>query len=99
VQIEGRRWGRVTALRGAKERVTPILMTALGTAFGVLPLAIGNGEAGQEIEGPMAIVILAGLVSSTLLNLLVMPAVAARYYVARRTAGEVHPDYAPEANR
>ncbi|MEJ0036003.1 MAG: efflux RND transporter permease subunit [Gammaproteobacteria bacterium] len=83
VQVEGHRWNRVTALRGVKERVTPILMTAIVTALGVLPLAVGNGEAGQEVEGPMAIVILGGLVSSTLLNLFVMPAVAARYYVSR----------------
>jgi multidrug efflux pump subunit AcrB len=80
IQVEGLNWNRATALRGVRERVTPILMTAIVTALGVLPLAIGNGEAGQEVEGPMAIVILGGLVSSTLLNLLVMPAVAARYY-------------------
>ena len=86
VQVEGHPWNRVLALRGAKERVTPILMTAIVTALGVLPLAIGNGEAGQEVEGPMAIVILGGLVSSTLLNLLVLPAVAARYYGARLTS-------------
>jgi Cu/Ag efflux pump CusA len=83
VTVEGRSWGRMLALRGARERVTPILMTALVTALGVLPLAIGSGEAGREIEGPMAIVILGGLVSSTLLNLFVMPAVAARYFVPR----------------
>jgi Cu/Ag efflux pump CusA len=86
VQVEGHHWGRVTALRGAKERLTPILMTAIVTALGVLPLAIGNGEAGQEVEGPMAIVILGGLASSTLLNLLVLPAVAARYYVSSEGA-------------
>jgi CzcA family heavy metal efflux pump len=87
IRVEGRHWSRVTALRGAKERLTPILMTAIVTALGVLPLAIGNGEAGQEVEGPMAIVILGGLVSSTLLNLVVMPAVAARYYASRRIQG------------
>jgi len=54
----------------------PILMTALVTALGVLPLAIGSGEAGREIEGPMAIVILGGLITSTALNLLVLPALA-----------------------
>ena len=80
VLVEGHPWNRAMAMRGAKERVTPILMTAIVTALGVLPLAIGNGEAGQEVEGPMAIVILGGLVSSTLLNLLVLPAVAARYF-------------------
>jgi Cu/Ag efflux pump CusA len=66
-------------LRGARERLTPILMTALVTALGLLPLAIGSGEPGREVEGPMAIVILGGLLTSTLLNLLVMPALAGRY--------------------
>ena len=73
------RWDRHAALRGARERLTPILMTAVVTALGLLPLALGSGEAGREVEGPMAIVILGGLISSTVLNLLVMPALAARY--------------------
>jgi Cu/Ag efflux pump CusA len=79
IAVEGRRWSLFLARRGARERLTPILMTALVTALGVLPLAIGNGEAGREVEGPMAVVILGGLLSSTLLNLIVLPAVAARY--------------------
>ena len=57
----------------------PILMTATVTALGLLPLAIGSGEAGREIEGPMAIVILGGLVTSTLLNLLVLPTLAVKF--------------------
>ena len=65
-----------TVARGAGERLLPILMTALVTALGVLPLALGSGEAGREIEGPMALVILGGLITSTLLNLLVLPALA-----------------------
>jgi CzcA family heavy metal efflux pump len=81
ITVEGRNWSRTLALRGARERLTPILMTALVTALAVLPLALGSGEAGREIEGPMAVVILGGLASSTLLNLFVMPAVAARYFV------------------
>jgi CzcA family heavy metal efflux pump len=72
-------WGIETALRGATERLVPILMTAIVTALGLLPLAIGSGEAGREIEGPMAIVVLGGLVTSTLLNLLVLPTLALRY--------------------
>jgi CzcA family heavy metal efflux pump len=72
-------WGIETALRGASERLVPILMTALVTALGLLPLALGSGEAGREIEGPMAIVILGGLVTSTALNLLVLPTLALRY--------------------
>jgi CzcA family heavy metal efflux pump len=79
VQVEGMTWGLETALRGASERLIPILMTAIVTAFGLLPLAIGTGEAGREIEGPMAIVILGGLITSTALNLLVLPTLALRY--------------------
>lgn len=72
-------WGIDTALRGATERLIPILMTALVTALGLLPLALGSGAAGREIEGPMAIVILGGLVTSTALNLLVLPTLALRF--------------------
>ncbi len=72
-------WGIETALRGATERLIPILMTALVTGLGLLPLAIGSGAAGREIEGPMAIVILGGLVTSTALNLLVLPTLALRF--------------------
>ena len=77
--VENQTWGPETALRGASERLTPILMTALVTGLGLLPLAIGSGEAGREIEGPMAIVILGGLITSTVLNLLVLPTLALRY--------------------
>jgi Cu/Ag efflux pump CusA len=79
VEVEGMHWGLETALRGASERLAPILMTALVTGLGLLPLAIGSGDPGREIEGPMAIVILGGLVTSTLLNLLVLPTLALRY--------------------
>jgi Cu/Ag efflux pump CusA len=78
VREEGMEWGAEAALRGASERLLPILMTALVTALGLLPLAIGAGEAGREIEGPMAIVILGGLLTSTALNLLVLPTLARR---------------------
>jgi len=64
---------------GASERLAPILMTALVTALAVLPLAVASRAQGHEIEGPMAIIILGGLVTSTLLNLLVMPTLALRY--------------------
>jgi CzcA family heavy metal efflux pump len=76
VRVEGLRWNADTAYRGATERVVPILMTASVTALGLLPLALGSGQAGREIEGPMAIVILGGLVTSTALNLLVLPTLA-----------------------
>ncbi len=79
VREEGMTWGIDAALRGASERLVPILMTAIVTAIGLLPLAIGSGEAGREIEGPMAIVILGGLITSTVLNLLVLPTLALKY--------------------
>jgi Cu/Ag efflux pump CusA len=79
VGVEGMTWGVETAWRGATERLVPILMTALVTGLGLLPLAIGSGSAGREIEGPMAIVILGGLVTSTALNLLVLPTLALRF--------------------
>ncbi len=79
VEAEGMRWGPDGAIRGASERLAPILMTALVTGLGLLPLAIGSGDPGREIEGPMAIVILGGLLTSTVLNLLVLPALALRY--------------------
>lgn len=79
VTAEGMPWGLDTAIRGASERLAPILMTATVTGLGLLPLAIGSGAPGREIEGPMAIVILGGLFTSTALNLLVLPTLALRY--------------------
>jgi len=79
VQQEGMEWGLATAIRGASERLIPILMTAIVTGIGLLPLAMGTGEAGCEIEGPMAIVILGGLITSTVLNLLVLPTLALQF--------------------
>ena len=79
VRNEGLTWGPETALRGASERLLPILMTAIITALGVLPLALASEAPGREIEGPMAIIILGGLLTSTVLNLLVLPSLAVRY--------------------
>jgi CzcA family heavy metal efflux pump len=70
---EGMEWGSELVFRGARERLAPVLMTALVTALGLLPIALGTGQAGREIEGPMALVILGGLVTSTGLNLVVLP--------------------------
>lgn len=78
VSVDGLPWNLETAVRGASERLIPILMTALVTSLGLLPLAIGSGAPGREIEGPMAIVIMGGLVTSTALNLLVLPTLALR---------------------
>ncbi|HET7083340.1 MAG TPA: efflux RND transporter permease subunit [Rhizomicrobium sp.] len=79
VEAEGAPWEVETILRGAQERLVPILMTASVTALGLLPLAIGMHQPGQEIEGPMAVTVLGGLISSTLLNLVVLPALAERF--------------------
>lgn len=79
VTAERMPWGLAAAVRGATERLMPILMTATLTGLGLLPLALGTGEAGREIEGLMAIVILGGLATSTLLNLFVLPNLAVRY--------------------
>ena len=85
---DGKPWGLETALLGASERLAPILMTALVTGLGLMPLAIGSGDPGREIEGPMAIVILGGLVTSTLLNLLVLPTLALHYGKFERRLGD-----------
>jgi len=79
VASEGMSWELATAIKGAGDRLTPILMTSLVTGLGLLPLAVGGGTPGEEIEGPMAIVILCGLLTSMVLNLLVLPTLALRY--------------------
>jgi Cu/Ag efflux pump CusA len=79
VQVEGHAWSVETALRGASERLPSILMTAIVTALGLMPLVIGSGEPGREIEGPMASIIVGGLVTSTILNLLILPTVLLHY--------------------
>jgi CzcA family heavy metal efflux pump len=85
VEAEGASWSTETVIRGANERLVPILMTAVVTALGLAPLAFGMNLPGQEIEGPMAVTVLGGLVSSTVLNLFVLPALA-RHFI-RRPAG------------
>jgi AcrB/AcrD/AcrF family len=75
---EGAPFGPSLVIRGARERLAPILMTALATGLALVPLAIGGDIPGHEIEHAMAIVILGGLVTSTLLNLFVVPALFLR---------------------
>jgi Cu/Ag efflux pump CusA len=72
-RYEGMEFGPALALRGARERLSPILMTALATGLALVPLIITGDIPGHEIEYPMAIVILGGLITSTLLNLFVVP--------------------------
>jgi Cu/Ag efflux pump CusA len=75
---------REAVLRGAEERLAPILMTALAAGLALIPLALGGGQAGREIQTPMAMVILCGLMTSTLLNMLVVPAMYLRWGAPRR---------------
>jgi Cu/Ag efflux pump CusA len=84
---EGVPFGRELILRGARERVAPILMTALAAGLGLLPLAISGSKPGYEVEFPMAIVILGGLFTSTLLNLLVLPVLYERFGKGRAAIG------------
>ncbi len=78
-QHEGVAFGRELVMRGAEERVAPILMTALAAGLGLLPLALSGSKPGYEVEYPMAIVILGGLATSTLLNLMVLPVLYERF--------------------
>jgi CzcA family heavy metal efflux pump len=76
---EGVTFGPELVLRGARERIAPIMMTALTTGLALVPIVIAGSIPGHEIEHPMAIVILGGLVTSTLLNLLVVPSLYLRF--------------------
>jgi CzcA family heavy metal efflux pump len=78
-RVEAEAFGPALVLRGAGERLVPILMTALCAGLALLPLVVAGDAPGHEIEHPMAIVILGGLVSSTLLNLFLMPALYLRF--------------------
>jgi CzcA family heavy metal efflux pump len=78
-QQEGETFGRQLVLRGSRERLAPILMTALTTALALLPLVLAGDIAGHEIEHPMAIVILGGLVTATLHNLFMIPILYLRF--------------------
>jgi CzcA family heavy metal efflux pump len=79
VHEEAQPWNLETASRGAEERLTPVLLTALLTGLALLPVALQLHQPGHEIEGPMAVVILGGLVSSTLVSLLLIPPLAAHW--------------------
>lgn len=76
---EGVPFGKEMIVRGALERLSPILMTALTAGLGLLPLAISFGKPGRELEQPMAVVILGGLFTSTLLNMVVIPALYLKF--------------------
>jgi len=78
-ESEGQTFGQEMIMRGAEERLVPILMTATATALALLPIALGGNKPGQEIEHPMAVVILGGLATSTILNLFVLPVLSLRF--------------------
>ncbi len=82
VREEGESMGLGLLIRGAQERLSPILMTALSTGLGLIPLVIAGNKPGHEIEYPLAVVIVGGLVTSTLMNLLFLPALYGR--IARK---------------
>jgi CzcA family heavy metal efflux pump len=78
-RFEGEAFGPALVVRGARERLSPILMTALATGLALVPLVVAGELPGAEIEHPMAIVILGGLVTSTLLNLFILPSLYLRF--------------------
>ena len=88
-RYENEVFGIDLVLRGARERLRPILMTTGATAFAIMPLAIYGNVPGQEIEYPMAVVILGGLVTSTLLNLFVVPALYLRFGAGTANTQEI----------
>ena len=90
LEIEEREpFGLALVLRGARERLSPILMTAGAAALAILPLIIYGNRPGQEIEYPMAVVILGGLVTSTLLNLFIVPALYLRFGAGTARAADL----------
>jgi CzcA family heavy metal efflux pump len=81
---EGMPFGHDLVIRGASERLAPIMMTALATALALAPLVVNGNRPGQEIEYPMAVVILGGLATATLLNLFILPALYLAFGRGRR---------------
>jgi multidrug efflux pump subunit AcrB len=83
---EGVEFGPALVLQGAQERLAPILMTVLTTGLALVPLVAAGSIPGHEIEHPMAVVILGGLLTSTLLNLFVVPTLYLRFARSRESA-------------
>ncbi|MDQ1595532.1 MAG: hypothetical protein QOH40_2088 [Arthrobacter pascens] len=90
-KYEGMKFGPELVLRGAGERLSPILMTTLATGLALVPLVVLGAIPGHEIEHPMALVILGGLVTSTLLNLFVVPSLYLRFAKSRKERNEAPP--------
>jgi Cu/Ag efflux pump CusA len=87
---EGETFGPGLILRGSRERFAPILMTALTTGLVLLPFVLFGNIPGHEIVRPMAIVVLGGLVTSTLLNLFILPVLYLRFGASRQADFELH---------
>jgi Cu/Ag efflux pump CusA len=85
-QEENEPFGLSLIIRGALERMTPILMTALAASLALLPIVVSGNKPGQEIEYPMAIVILGGLITSTILNLFFLPLIYWRFGKGTRSS-------------
>ena len=99
-QDEGVPFGKELVIRGARERLVPIMMTVLTTGLALIPLLVSGSIPGQEIEHPMAVVILGGLLTATLLNLFVVPSLYLRFAKRRRDRVPAQPtgaDAAPQA--
>jgi Cu/Ag efflux pump CusA len=79
MQHEGMTFGRDMVVRGSQERVAPVLMTALTTGLGLIPLVLAAGQPGKEILYPVALVVLGGLTTSTFLDFCITPAVFLRF--------------------
>jgi Cu/Ag efflux pump CusA len=90
--FEGETFGVGLVLRGARDRLAPILMTMSATALALVPLVIAGSIPGNEIEHPMAVVIVGGLVTSTLLNLFVVPSLYLKF--GARRASTAHAEHA-----
>ena len=101
ITAEGKIWDLETAIVGAQERLPSILMTALVTALAMMPIAVNSDNPGREIMGPMAVIIIGGLGSSTLLNLLLLPIILWRYGDFQRSVWPetpTAPKYRPNAS-
>jgi Cu/Ag efflux pump CusA len=92
---EGVKFGPGLVIQGARERLAPIMMTALATGLALVPLVVAGSIPGHEIEHPMAIVILGGLVTATLVNLFVLPSLYLAFGKSRRERAQLTAAEAP----